>query len=77
MRDAIRWFKCKLKPPKNPGLPAETDTIHQISVYMVQNSSQCGLRVETSSITSINTQNTPHLNPCYVELHQAKKARNN
>ena len=18
MRDAIRWFKCKLKPPKNP-----------------------------------------------------------
>ena len=36
MRDPIRWFKCKLKPPKNhcyPGnwiVPATYSTIHNI-----------------------------------------------
>ena len=25
MRYAIRWFKCKLKPPKNPGVPTNLE----------------------------------------------------
>ena len=47
MRSAIRWFKCKLKPPKKAEVPYKPSTIREVAKKFLTTTShikdiQCG-----------------------------------
>ena len=70
MRYAIRWFKCKLQPPKNPGILGEilmelrtyyqttgTDISDQNILNPQEDLSMTNQNIPTPAVTNMTNQN--------------------